>query len=77
MRSQLTSAAVPTIGTAAQQGAAAAFAALAATLAALATQPRTGPPAGYVPCRWHTLGQPPTTPLDHPATDPDRWLGFI
>ena len=62
---------------AAQARTAAAWAKLEATLAALATQPRTGPPAGYVPHQWHTLAEPSTNPLDHPATDPDRWQDFI
>lgn len=62
---------------AAQARTAAAWAKLEAALAALATQPRTGPPAGYVPRQWHTLAEPSTNPLDHPATDPDRWQGFI
>jgi len=77
MRSAAPTAPAASAQQAAQVRTAAAWARLQATLAALATKPRTGPPAGYVPRQWHTLAEPCNDPLSNPATDPDRWAQFI
>ena len=59
---------------AAQARTAAAWARLQEILAQL---PPPRPLPTTPPGRSYTLAEPLTNPFDHPATDPDRWQGFL
>ena len=43
----------------------------------LAQLPPSRPLPAAAQGRSYTLAEPLTNPLDHPATDPDRWAQFI